>query len=200
MGQATDRRPFIAESRMEVSVVKKSLGIAIGVLLLIGALSAPALAGGITAWEPRVGFVNIEGDIGSTFILALTAHGGELSPNLFWEGTIDFWTKGYDITYYEWTWTNIGVIGGLRYEFPTDGGIVPFAFGGLGMHYAKWSWDYTGQTTGFWDDLSNYDDSSTEFGIQVGGGARFSEKFIARAGFDSNGGADYFFGTLGMLF
>jgi len=77
--------------------VKRSMGISIAILLAFGVLSGPAY-GAIEGWEPRIGFVNIESDIGSSFIFALTADFGEISENIFIEGTVDFWTKGYDET------------------------------------------------------------------------------------------------------
>ncbi|MCK4548308.1 MAG: outer membrane beta-barrel protein [Candidatus Eisenbacteria sp.] len=163
---------------------------------------------GYNGIEAKAGLANGENSIGTALLLGATVDLGEIAPGIGLEGSVDFWTKGYDIGGFggssEWRFTNIAFIGGARYNFPGSG-LAPFAFGGLGLHIARASGEFSyfdpmsGQTVT--NDSSNTD---MEFGMQFGAGAEFGVtpllKAVARVGYNINGGADYFFLTGGIRF
>lgn len=186
---------------------------AVAVLLVLGGSSlsySPADAAdiGLKEIEARGGYANGEDDIGGTFLLGVNADLGQVAPSLSLEAGADFWTKSYDMGLFgseaEWRYTNVGILAGLRYDFPIEGAVSPFVFAGLGLHVARSSgemsyMDLTGQTV-------TEDDSETEMelGAYFGGGTEIEIKpnlnFVGRVGFDVNGGADYFFVTGGVAF
>ncbi|MBD3236552.1 MAG: outer membrane beta-barrel protein [Candidatus Eisenbacteria bacterium] len=178
-----------------------------GVLAVVSLAGAPAQAAeiGLEGIEVRAGLVNIESDAGSTIGFSGTADLGTLAENFGLEAGVDFWTKnwGEDIFGESWdyTWTNIGFLGTVRYEFPVEGDFMPFAFGGLGLHLWNWSLDYDGPYSEWAGDT---DGSDLEFGFHIGAGAELplseSMNFAARGGFNSNGGADYLFIQGGVKF
>ena len=178
-------------------------------LLLIGYGASEATTIGPRGLEVNAGLVSPEDDIGSTFILGALMDLGEIVPSLALEGGVDFWTKSYDFGMYgstsEFRYTNIGILGGVRYDFPVPGTITPFGFGALGLHVARASGEYS-YTDPFSGTMMTEDNSATEmeFGIRFGGGAAVAVSpgvdFVARLGYDINGGANYFFVTGGARF
>jgi hypothetical protein len=64
-----------------------------------------------------------------------------------------------------------GIMGGAEYVFENAGDLKPYAFGGLGVFYSNFSVDDDNE---FGDD--DYD-SSTDVGLGIGGGLRFTPKF-----------------------
>jgi|GEM_PF-979815 len=164
---------------------------------------------GLKGIEPRAGFVNVTDDIGSTFLLGIATDLGEIVPSLDLQGSVDFWTKSYDFGAFgaqsEWRLTDIAVQGGVRYDFPVEGTVAPFAFSDLGLHIARASGEvsyfnpWTSQTVT--EDESN---TELEFGIQFGAGTEVEVNsgmsFVARAGYSVNGAADYLFITGGLKF
>ncbi len=188
---------------MRVFVVAMAFALTLGL-----ATQAPQAADiGLKGIEGRVGLVSIdEGDAGSTFGISAGADLGELTPDLGLEAGIDFWSKGWDAGNYSWSWTNIAFLGNVRYDFKTESSFHPFAFGGLALCYQSWDWDIEGCTGGgtIYGDLCDFDDSSMEFGIDIGVGAEFGMGDgmtpTVRAGYNSNGGADYLFLQGGVKF
>ncbi|MFH1844088.1 MAG: hypothetical protein ABIF77_12855 [bacterium] len=161
-------------------------------VFILGSNSIVQAQVGLFGFEPRLGFVNPEDEIGSTFILAVTGDLGKLADQIKFEGTIDYWNKSYDIvgSTDELSFKNLGFIGCARYDFPTEGSAVPFGFAGLGIHFMSASIG----------DLSN---SEMEMGLQLGGGIDVpmgTNTFVGRAGMDFNGGANYLFLTAGLRF
>jgi len=153
---------------------------------------------GFKAIEARVGFVKPE-DIDGTFIVSAAADLGKLTPDLGLEVNADFWSKSEGVLDEDWTWTNLGFLANVRYMFVTGSSFHPFAFGGLGLHYWKASWDCP-QCQGYLVDLST---DGIEFGFNFGAGAEFGKGNmipVVRAGFNSNGGADYIFVQGGLKF
>jgi len=181
---------------------------ACAILLAIGVLAAaPAMAEsniGFKAIEGRVGFVDIgEGDAGGTFIVSAFADLGMLSENIGLEAGVDFWSKGWDAGVCEWSWTNIGFVGDATYGFGSgDGSVRPYGFAGIALAMQSWDWDcnYVGP---YYND-SSFDDSSMEFGFNFGVGAEFGSGDgmtpVARAGYNTNGGADYLYIQGGLRF
>ena len=177
--------------------------IALALGILLSGHNAYAGDIGIKDVEGRLNFVSIsETDAGSTFGLAVTSFLGPLTETLGLEGNVDFWTKTFDVGLMELSWTNIGFGCNLRYDFSGEGSTKFYGFGGLSLNYVKWSSDYNGPDTYYgFADLS---ESSTEFGINLGAAAEFGSGDgmipVARAGYCSNGGADYLFIGGGLKF
>lgn len=186
--------------------MRKGLHLGLGILAVVAASTVGigtvcAQGIGLAGIEARAGFVIPEDPIDNTFLLGVTADLGELRPALHLEGGLDFWTKSYDIGMYDWRFTNIGVLAGVRYDFPVEGTFTPFGFGGLGLHIARASGEFTDPRTGGTQDQS---DTEIEFGAHFGAGAEFEMSsgmgLVARFGYNVNGGADYLFVTGGLKF
>lgn len=182
-------------------------------ILMAGALLCAGSAShageiGLKAIEARLGFADLDGGGGSTFIVSGGADLGRLTPDLGLDVGVDFWTKNWGEDYgylgdaydWDWTWTNIGFLCHLRYDFVKEGSFRPYGYGGLGLHYWSVSWDCTGCESYGWD----YDESGIELGFDVGAAAEFGSGEgmtpVARAGYNSNGGADYLYIQGGLRF
>jgi hypothetical protein len=173
-------------------------------LAILCAGSATAAEIGLKGIEGRLGVVSISDDVGSTFGLNLGADLGKLTPDLRLEAGIDWWSKSWDVGDADWSWTNIAFLGNVRYDFAMESSIAPFAFGGVALCYQSWNWKIPGCHTSYLVDVCDLDDSSLEFGVDLGVGVDFSKNGsmipTARAGYNANGGADYFFIQGGVRF
>ena len=166
---------------------------AILVALLIPTLSLAEANISLNGVGGRLGFVMPEDPIDNTIGLGLNADLGTLMPNLSLWGYLDFWSKGYDAGYYEWSWTSIAIAAIAKYEFEMEGDIKPYAGGGLGFTITSWNSDYTGPA-GFGFDAST-SDSNFDIGLHFLGGAakEFSPQLTGFAELKySIDGADYF--------
>lgn len=80
----------------------------------------------------------------------------------------------------------------------------PFVFGGLAFCLHSWDWEVPGCQAAHYGGACDLDDSEIEFGVDLGIGADFSAGGsmipTARAGYNANGGADYFFIQGGVKF
>ncbi len=185
-------------------VSRAALIAAIALSLCVSASHAGDI--GLRGIEARIGLASLEGGGGSTFIVSGAGDLGWLGERIGLEANIDFWTKSWDENAlfwdedWSWSWTNVGFLGNVRYFFPTQSTFHPFAFGGLGLHYWNASWDCKG-CEDFGVDRST---SGIELGLDVGAGAEFGSgdgmKPVVRAGFNTNGGADYLFIQGGLKF
>ncbi len=169
----------------------------------MGAVQAAEL--GLEAIEARLGWINIdEGDAGSTFGASVGADLGSLTRDLGLEVGIDVWSKGWDVGGADWTWTNIALLGNVRYDFGKEASFRPFLFGGVAFCYQSWDWEISNCQESIYGGLCKLDDSEIEFGVDLGVGADFGSGGsmipTARAGYNSNGGADYFFAQGGIKF
>jgi opacity protein-like surface antigen len=182
----------------------KALFACLMVLALVAAASPCRAAElGLKALEVRAGLASLEGNAGSTWMVSGGADLGKLTPVLGIDLGVDFWTKSWgESGIADWTWTNIGFLAHLRYDFMTEGSFRPYGYGGLGLHYWKASWD-----CGAWCDNWYGADLSTsglELGFDIGAGAEFGSGEgmtpVARAGFNTNGGADYLYIEGGLRF
>jgi opacity protein-like surface antigen len=62
----------------------------------------------------------------------------------------------------------------VRYLFPIEGNIKPYAGAGLGIHLYSWDYDYPGYSYGGYTfPGGSFSDSDTEFGFHILGGAEF---------------------------
>jgi hypothetical protein len=125
---------------------------------------------GFKGWGPRIGYVDPEGTLDGTVELGVAFEFGEFVPQLHWDGSISFWSSGRNYPYwdnghhywryYDWTLRDLVLRSGVNYYF-TEGEWIPYAGGGLGLHF--YSWDY--------NDYPDHPSSSdTEFGIYIDGG------------------------------
>lgn len=187
--------------------MRKSLAILglVMVVSLLGAGPAPAGEIGLKAIEARAGFVDIgEGDAGSSFLVSLFGDLGTLTDVLRMEAGVDFWTKGWDLGCCSWSWTNIGFVADVRYDLGSgEGSFRPYTFGGLALCYQSWDWDCN-DCGGWYLDVGTFDDSSMEFGFNFGAGAEIGSGDgmtpVVRAGYNTNGGADYLYIQGGLRF
>ena len=118
----------------------------------------------------RLGFVDPEGDIESTISFGFHADMGTITPTLGLEGNIDYWSKSQDRKRggYEYEWKNRDLSLGatVKYRFPTQGSISPYAGGGLGFHMVKEEKDYERESP-----YEDRDESGIHLGLHGVGGA-----------------------------
>lgn len=151
---------------MSTNLVKTTI-IAMACLVL-GALSTDAIAQsniGFKGIGPRIGYVDPGDNLDGTVELGVVFEFGEFVPKLNWDGSVSFWSTGRNYQYpggssYDWTLRDLVLRSGVNYEF-LEGEWVPYAGGGLGLHF--YSWDYSGAPS-----YSNTSD--TKFGLYIDGG------------------------------
>ncbi len=182
----------------------RSLAVSLVVVALWFCCVSGAGASGI---EPYAGYCDPEGEMGGTFILGANFSIGPVAAAapIFIEPGAAFWRKGYSVYGYSWSWTYIGAVCNARYDVAPEGSNVTFfPFAGLSLSLQRWSGKvsyfdpFSGQTT-----TADESDSEVDFGLRFGGGVAFpagTMTFVARAGFETNGGADYLFLTGGLRF
>lgn len=123
----------------------------------------------------RLGFIMpTEGQIDNTLGFGFQANLGSITPKILLDAYVDYWAKGYDVTYYKWTWSTFGIAAIAKYKIEMEGNIHPYAGGGLGLIISKGSGKYTGpQSSLFGQYIDNADvsNSSTDVAIHLVGGA-----------------------------
>ena len=137
-------------------------------LAMIAALAAPSQAQmsfGLGSVSVGAAFVSPD-NVDATFGIVGGAEIGTLMENVTARVDLMWWGKSQDVLGTDWSWRDIAILPGARYDFPMgDGGAVtPFVNGGLGVHLFKTEFELFGQTA---------DASSTEIGFFVGGGADY---------------------------
>jgi len=158
---------------------------------------------GLKGIEVRAGYAGLdEGDAGGTYILSGTLDLGKFTPELGLEIGVDYWSKSWDVGQWDWSWSNIGFLGNVRYDFVEDASFRPFIFGGIAFCYQSWDWEIANCQGSV--GLCELDDSELEFGVDFGAGADLSSGDgmtpTVRGGYNSNGGADYWFIQGGVKF
>lgn len=145
-------------------------------LALAAVISVPASAQadiGFKGVGGQLGLISIsEGDAGSTIGFGAFAELGTIMPNLALQAGVDFWSKSWDTgnSDVEYSWRDIAIGAAVRYEFPINNPkLVPYAMGGLALHF--FNAEVT-STNNFFGDFSS-DASSTDLGVDLGGGARY---------------------------
>jgi hypothetical protein len=157
-----------------------TLMVFVGACILLSACCTVASAKsdiGFKGIGPRIGYVDPEGALDGTVEFGVAFEFGEFARHLNWDGSVSFWSTGRDYQYYTgnqwhkygWTLRDIVLRSGVNYHF-LEGEWVPYAGGGLGLHF--YSWDYAGAPY-----YSNTND--TQFGFYIDGGIEheFSENW-----------------------
>lgn len=131
---------------------------------------------------PRIGYVDPEGGLDGTVEFGVAFEFGEFVRQLHWDGSVSFWSSGRDWQYphgdfhkYNWTLRDFVLRSGVNYHF-LEGEWVPYAGGGLGLHF--YSWDYAGPP----DYLGYPNANDTELGLYIDGGIehKFSETWTGQ--------------------
>lgn len=104
-------------------------------------------------------------------------------------GYIMFSGKDFEILTetYEYSWSQIPIVALAEYQFNPDSPI--YGLGGAGFHIFSLSLD---------PDLPGVDDSSTEFGVTLGGGFRINERLSGEARYNVISDANQF--TVNVVF
>lgn len=157
-----------------------------------------------------IGFAMPEDPIESTFALGAKADLGTIfSPDVSFEADLAFWSKSYDETYWDFTYTQIYVSALAKYNFSSGSDLQPYAGGGLGFVHQSAKVDYTGsspylslaKSMGVTSTSSS--DSEIDLCIHILGGITYnlSEDMagFAEARY-SLGGADTFFILAGIMY
>jgi hypothetical protein len=117
---------------------------------------------------PRIGYVDPEGNLDGSVEFGVAFEFGEFVRQLHWDGSVSFWSTGRDYQYYNgnnyrkynWSLRDLVLRSGVNYHF-VEGEWVPYAGGGLGLHF--YSWDYSGAP--YYNNASD-----TKLGLYVDGG------------------------------
>jgi hypothetical protein len=143
----------------------------VGVCILLSAYCTEVSAAsniGFKGIGPRIGYVDPEGGLDGTVEFGVAFEFGEFVRQLYWDGSVSFWSTGREYHYYygdhhdryNWTLRDFVLRSGVNYHF-LEGEWVPYAGGGLGLHF--YSWDYSGAPN--WANSSD-----SKFGIYIDGG------------------------------
>jgi hypothetical protein len=155
----------------------------VGACILLSACCTEASAAsdiGFKGIGPRIGYVDPEGSLDGTVEFGVVFEFGEFTRHLYWDGSVSFWSSGRDYHYYHgnnydtysWKLRDFALRSGVNYHF-LEGEWVPYAGGGLGLHF--YSWDYSGMP--YYANTSD-----TKFGLYIDGGIEhaFSEKWVGQ--------------------
>jgi len=149
----------------------------ITVVLFVANLSYGQANIGFKGIGGKVGFVDPESSIGSTFGLGVVANLGTITPAIHLDAFADYWGKSYDESMFganaESKCTEIAIGAAAKYYFPMEGSkFKPYAGGGLALTIGKCTFDYqyTDPFTGQTSDQSS-SSSDTELGFRILGGA-----------------------------
>lgn len=155
----------------------------VGACFLLSACGMEAYASsdiGFKGIGPRLGYVDPEGGFDGTVEFGVAFEFGEFVPQLHWDGSVSYWSTGHEWEYYDgnsyrkydWSLSDFVLRSGVNYHF-LEGEWVPYAGGGLGLHF--YSWDYSGTP-------SRGNSSDAEFGFYIDGGIQrtFSEKWLGQ--------------------
>jgi len=115
-----------------------------------------------------VGIVSPEG-LDATLGVGVFADVGAITPNVRVEPRMDFWTQSETMFGgSEFTVRDIAIGCRVKYYFPVaNPKLMPFAGGGLGLHFINAEVEMIDPFSG---QPISADDSSTEIGLDIGGG------------------------------
>ena len=85
----------------------------------------------------KLALVLPEGDADNTFGLGAVADLGDIVDQLNLEASAEYWGDSYDLLGAEVSWSAITFGGTAKYHIPMNGGISPFAGGGLGLTISR---------------------------------------------------------------
>ena len=113
-----------------------------------------------------IGFVSPE-DLDGTFSIGVFADHGMLAPNIGLESRLDYWSQSEESFGAEASFSDLAIGARAKYYFPVENSTIrPFAGVGLGLHFLH------AEVTvpiPFGGEMSA-EDSSTELGLDLGGG------------------------------
>ncbi len=138
-----------------------NLAVLLGLLTSMSILAQPAI--GLKGIGPRVGFISVSEDVGSTFDIGVVANLGTLLENVQLVGSFDTWGKSEDENGASASTRDFVLAGGARYAIPMEGDLQPYATGGLALHIYRGSVEIPS---------INFDESDTDLriGLDIGGG------------------------------
>ncbi|HQU74102.1 MAG TPA: outer membrane beta-barrel protein [Calditrichia bacterium] len=121
----------------------------------------------------KVGFVSVQNDIGSSLGFGVMADWGTILPRLNLFSSLDYWSHSESAgNNAEGSWRDITVAATAHYYFPLSSSkVMPYAAGGLAIHFYKASVDIPNQA-GF--NFGSASASTTAFGIDLGGGVQMN--------------------------
>ncbi|HNR68074.1 MAG TPA: outer membrane beta-barrel protein [bacterium] len=151
--------------------MKKSLIVVTALILFSGAAFAQAEIG-FNGMGAKVGFVMPEDPIESTIGFGLVADLGTIMPNLALHAYVDYWGKSYDESeHYESKFSVVSIAAIAKYLISSGGSLTPYVGGGLGLEFASVSGEYTGPSVPGYTEDFDYDETETDLGIHLVGGA-----------------------------
>lgn len=145
--------------------------VAVSGLVALMAAAPAAFAQETTAREPglgfqglgaRIGFVDPEGT-SSTLELGLHIDAGQIARGVRLQPVVEYWSLGQSIGPYDSDTSDLSFGADVNVDFPLqDSRIVPYAGGGLGLHFLGFDSTVPGVS----------DQSDTKLGLNIQGGIR----------------------------
>jgi len=122
-----------------------------------------------------LGYVSPESNIGSTIALGARADLGTIfKPNIRLIGEVAYWSKGYDVGSWNWSYSQLYISALAKYRFAKSGSkLVPYAGGGLGFVFGKVKTEYKGPSSPYYS-FDNTSSSNTDLGIHAMGGVDYT--------------------------
>jgi opacity protein-like surface antigen len=120
----------------------------------------------------RVGFIMPEDPIESTVGFGAQANFGTIATNIALDGFVEYWSKKYDLGFgYDATFSEFVLGAMLKYYFPMESSIKPYAGAGLAMHFGTAKTEYANPFGGGTVSASA---SNSDIGIPLVGGVDLS--------------------------
>lgn len=158
-----------------------------------------------------LGYAMPEDPIDNTIAFGAKADLGTIiNPNIGFEAQLAFWSKSYDETYYEWSYTQIYLSALAKYYFSSGSDVKPYAGAGLGFVHQNAKAEYTGPSNPYMSLAkptaimsSSSSDSEIDLAIHLLGGISYNLSDaidgFAEAQFIL-GGADTFMILAGIMY
>ncbi len=145
------------------------------IFILLVSFSSLSLAQadiGLKGVGGRIGFIMPEDPIDNTLGFGLNADLGTITPSILLHAYLDYWAKSYDVGYYGWTWSAIGIAAIAKYKIEMEGSLKPYVGGGLGLNISKISSEYKGPQSDLWGQYSpSVSESNSDLAIHLVAGA-----------------------------
>jgi len=154
---------------------RKAVIISISVFLMLAGASVFAQTNiSFMGVGGMLGYVSPESNIESTIALGGRADLGTIfKPNVRLMGEVMYWSKGYDVGYWKWSYSQFYITALAKYCFAKSGSkLVPYAGGGLGFVFGKVKTEYKGQSNPYYS-YDNTSSSNTDLGIHAMGGVDY---------------------------
>ena len=178
-------------------------------MLAVGTVVLVLLMSSAVFGQTNIGFMGVGATVGyanpdfgeSTIAFGARADLGTIfNPNVGFIAELLYWSKGYDVSYYEWSYSSIYINALGKYSFgDPEASFVPYAAAGLGVCFGKSKSEWKGEALPFGYEYETVSVSNTDIAIHVVRGVdyRFPPSLKAFAEFRYTLGGWDFWGVFG---